>query len=362
MLDFDSANQLFKKDSIRELSLTDNGMRFLKLRSLSRKEQMKYLIDKLNVDVGETKYRDWLKTIYESNIDTSSINEVILEIYKKEREIRRENEERLVNELYKIQSFGWGGLHQNSLEKTIVDNYVKKITSFDILSAAIENELHKSMRSYVLASWYNHWSSIIIEDIFKEHQKVIPAVGLIKKIDFFVNDKPFDLKVTYLPEGYVKDRRKQNNLKSELTLMKGMARKLKIAFDRDISDSVLLPDLWRKLDDSPNDDAKELIKNLQDYREAIVDNCIKNPKHLVRWLYENQGVRRFDASNRLFLVLIDKKNYFESWKLKRARSLIANQVNSYLSEIDSNMGFEINFLWEGNTYTTESDAIYVVKD
>jgi len=33
---------------------------------------------------------------------------------------------KLINELYKVQSFEWGGLYQSGLEKTIVDNYIKK--------------------------------------------------------------------------------------------------------------------------------------------------------------------------------------------------------------------------------------------
>ena len=109
------------------------------------------------------------------------IDATILELYEEERIIRRENEQQLINELYKIQSFDWGGLNQNSLEQTIVNNYVKKITSYESLNEEIEGNLHNSMRAYVLASWYNHWSSIIIEDVFKEHNKVIPAVHLIKK-------------------------------------------------------------------------------------------------------------------------------------------------------------------------------------
>ena len=59
-------------------------------------------------------------------------------------------------------------------------------------------------------------TTIGLEDIFKEHANVIPAIGQIKKIDFFVNDKPFDLKVTYLPEGYIKEYRKLNGLRAEL--------------------------------------------------------------------------------------------------------------------------------------------------
>lgn len=362
MLAFNAAIKLFMKDRIRELANTDDGIRFLKLRSLSRKEHMEYLIDKIGLDIGDTKSKGWLELIYESKIQADAIDKIIVEIYERVRKTRRDSEGQLVNELYKIQSFEWGGLHQNSLEKTIVDNYVKKITSYDSLSYAIENDLHNSMRAYVLASWYNHWSSIIIEDVFKDHEKVIPAVGLIKKIDFFINNKPFDLKVTYLPEGYIKDYRKAQGLRPELTLMKGMARRLNIEFDISTAVSVLIPDLWRKLDDHPNSIAEELISELQECREILLNDSIADPKLLVRWLYENQGVRRFDASNRLFLVLVDKSNLFESWKLKRAKPLISREVHKYLDKINHDIGFQLNFLWEGETYTAESDAIFVVKE
>src|SRR5208337_5013298 len=122
----------------------------------------------------------------------------------------------------------WGGLHQNSLEKTIVDNYVKKIPNYDRLNEAIEHELYSSMRGYVLCSWYNHWTSIVIEDVFKDHVNVLPAVGLVKKIDFFIKDIPFDLKVTYLPEGFLAQDRQQSGLRPELTLLKRAARQFNI--------------------------------------------------------------------------------------------------------------------------------------
>ena len=56
---------------------------------------------------------------------------------------------------------------KTALKKTIVNNYVKKITDYETLCASIENDLLKSMRGYVICSWFNHWTSIIIEDIFK---------------------------------------------------------------------------------------------------------------------------------------------------------------------------------------------------
>ena len=361
MLDFNTAVGLFKNDSIRELSATDEGMRFLKLRSFSRKAHLEYLINKFGIEIGNSKSREWLKCVYESDIRSADINISIQEFFEKEREIRRENEQQLINELYKVQSFDWGGLHQGSLETTIVNRYVKKIISYESLCNAIEEDLHSRMRAYVLASWYNHWTSIIIEDIFKEHVNVIPAVGLIKKIDFFVSNKPFDLKVTYLPEGYIKDYRKANGLRPELTLMKSLAKKLNIGFDASVPESILIPDLWRKLDDNPNRSARELIHDLKASRETLLDVSISDPEPLVRWFYENQGVRRFDASNRLFLVLVDRRDFFDSWKLKRAKPLISKYVINYLDEVDQNIGLEFDFLWEGETYTAEADVIFVVK-
>ena len=89
-----------------------------------------------------------------------------------------------------------------------------------------------SMRGYVLCSWYNHWTSIIIEDIFRDHPTVLPAAGEVKKIDFFVNDVPFDLKVTHLPEGYILESRRADGLKRELTLLKQFAKRNNVYFDK----------------------------------------------------------------------------------------------------------------------------------
>ena len=328
MLNFNTAMTLYKNDKIRELAETDEGMRFLKLRSLSRKEYLDYLIRKFEMKVGNLKSAQWLQFIYESAIQSEDIDDVIQELFEGERKIR----------------------------------YVKRITSYESLQNEIEGDLHSSLRAYVVTSWYNHWSSIIIEDIFKEHANVIPAVGQIKKIDFFVNNKPFDLKVTYLPEGYIKEHRKSHGFRPELTLMKGLARKLDIGFDKSLPDSILIPDLWRKLDDNPQHSAKELISELQDYRETLLDNCIASPEPLVQWLYENQGSRRFDASNRLFLVLVDKSDFFSSWKLKRARSLISEHVTNYLSSVNQSTSFQLDFHWQGETYSTEADIIFVVKE
>lgn len=358
-LTFENANNKYKADAITELSQSDEGRRFLLLRSLSRAGHLKSLADATGIDVSDIGSRDLFPTLYKAAISIKQIETNVKTIYKAERATRAANEATLINELYKMKEFDWGGLHQNSLEKTIVDNYVKKIQSYETLNERIENELFHSMKGYVRCSWYNHWTSIVIEDIFKEHKNVLPSVGLVKKIDFFVRDVPFDLKVTYLPEGYVKDHRKQQGLRPELTLLKQAARARKLEIDKELSDGNLLEHLWNVVADQPDDKAKDLVNELRKVRLLMVDEIETNPTVLITWLYENQGERRFDASNRLFLVLVNEDNFFQSWQLKRNRALLVKDIGTYLNTVPTNAGKVIDFSWEGKTYTTTADVIVV---
>lgn len=94
------------------------------------------------------------------------------------------------------------------------------------------------------------------------------------------------------------------------------------------------------------------INNFHKIREEIIQYTIENPKKLIRWFYENQGIRRFDAANRFFLVLIDLKNLEDSWKLKRNKKLIHGKINEFLDKnkyLDSNM-LKITFNWKDRTY------------
>jgi hypothetical protein len=214
------------------------------------------------------------------------------------------------------------------------------------------------MKSYVLCSWYNHWTSIIIEDIFRDHPAVLPAVGLIKKVDFFIKGVPFDLKVTYLPEGYIKDCRRSAGEKDEAGILKKFCNIHRIHFDKTLPAARLLEDLWNKVTDLPGDDAKAMIHSLKSRRLGILENTKQNPVELITWLYENQGVRRFDASNRLFLVLVDCDNFFESWKLKRAKPLLVDKIHGHLNSA-CHAGHDLSFQWEGATYSATSDVIFV---
>ncbi len=357
---FNQAKSAFRDDKIRELSQDPDGLRFLKLRSLSRTEYMQRLAEECNLVHAGLRGDRLLRFLYESNITIQQIEHTINSIYAEEQRERQQGEEELVSELYQLAVFDWGGLHQNSLEKTIVDNYVKKIKSYERLCDCIENELHYSMKGYVLCSWYNHWTSRIIEDIFRGHPVILPAVGLIKKVDFFCKNVPFDLKVTYFPEGFIHEKRRAEGLRPETTLLKRFCRQHAIHFDHDLPDARLREDLWAKVSDHPSESASQLIADLKGKRIEYLDEAVGDPVELIRWLYENQGLRRFDASNRLFLVLVDRDNFFDSWKLKRAKPLLVDKIHSHLDHVPHTPGFEVSFEWDGTQYDVTSDIIFVV--
>jgi hypothetical protein len=302
--------------------------------------------------------------IYDSKPDEKVVDKFIAQKYSVERAARKANETKLISELYKMKVLDWGGLYQNNLERTIVDNYIKKITDFDLLNEKIEKEIHASMRGYVQSSWFNHWTSILIEDIVKDNKKVIPTVGLIKKVDFFISNVPFDLKVTYFPEGYMLARRKTLGLPTEIKLLKRFSKAKGIRYDKTQKDKALMSELLTRISERTDIESKRFIEEFKAARWKIVEDTIKDKKSLIRWLYEEQGERRFDAANRLFLVLIDKENMEDSWKMKRNIELLGDEVNAYLDKFNpkDTSTLDIEFDWmDGKKYNTVSDAIFIVK-
>jgi hypothetical protein len=360
-LAFNDCDRLFRNDDIGGLAEDPDGVRFLKLRSLNRGGVLQRLFESAGEEMPPGTASVLFRAAFDGGITDDQIEACIRSVFEEERDTRREQEPDLINQLYRLQEFNWGGLHQNSLEKTIVDNYVKKIRNYDRLNEAIEHNLYTSLRGYVLCSWYNHWTSIMIEDVFKDHAKVLPAVGLVKKIDFFIRNVPFDLKVTYLPEGFLIEKRKEANLRPELTLLKQASRQFGIPIPDDLSSAALLQDLWAKVADHPDIACQSTVQDLHRFRNDLVNAVQSDPVELITWLYEEQGIRRFDASNRLFLVLVDQRNYFDSWKLKRARPLLETHIGDYLDGIGDRVGQTINFNYEGESYKAVSDLIVVTN-
>ena len=121
-MDFRTAELMFRNDKIRELAEDPEGLRYLKLRSLSRREHLERLFELAGTSLP-TKAREFFREAFSNSaIGSDTIESAIRDIYRTERNGRLEREPELVSQLYRLQMFDWGGLHQNSLEKTIVRN------------------------------------------------------------------------------------------------------------------------------------------------------------------------------------------------------------------------------------------------
>ena len=359
---FEQLKRQYEDNRFGDLINEDDGIYWLKLRSIARKEHLVAVCQKMGIDGSNVKYQDLLRFIFDRKPPIEVIEDYISETYESERSVRRSNEDYLVSQLYQMRDFDWGGLFQNNLERAIVNNYVKKIQDWDELNHAIDGALHFSLQGYVRCSWYNHWSSILIEDIFKDHANVLPTIGLARKVDFFINDFPFDLKVTYFPKEYMKLRRKSKGLRPEFTVLKQICRKCGIWFEPKKKERELFPELMAQVEEFPHRDAEDFVAELREVRSEIIKETLQDPGELLIWLYEEQGERRFDAANRFFLVLIDLNNLEESWKLKRNKNLLSPIISAHLDNFDDLIArdLRLRFNWNGDTFETYADILPIV--
>lgn len=367
MKDFNHWDKLHKNEELEAFSNDNVGLLWLKTKSIIRKELIAEFVKINNITLQETalgKQFVELFGILSSDIDKS--NQILDDFIKSEnnKQVGLLNTAQLVSELYKLKNFDWGGDYQNSLDKYLVSRYVKvQNPSYENLLSKFETEISVAVQGYVLNSWYNHWSSILIEHIFKSHTEVLPTVGQIKSVDFFINDIPFDLKVTYLPAEYIKNKRKEKRLPVELTFLKKKATEANIVFDRTAKPTDLFYEIVEKMKDRNDDFCLDVLKTLKDEKLELLKEAQDNPKILATWLYENQGEMRFGSENRLFLVLVDTNDFTNSWKLKRNIDLLKPTILSYLDNFKTKKteNLKIEFKFKGKTFTALTDIIFVVK-
>ena len=342
---------VFKKDDL--ISITENreGLLWFKLKSILRKELISKFISEFNIDLKSKNLKDifielffiLIKDVEDAHL---KLNKFIYNVDKFQR--KQINTQELVNELYKLKFFNWGGDYSNALDKYLVNNFIKVFFKYDFICSKIETEINQAVLGYVMCSWYNHWSSILIENIFKEHKNVLPTVGQVKKVDFFINEIPFDLKVTYLPTNFVEKKRKESNLKSELQELKSIAKELNIYYNSNAKINDLMYELQEKIKDKNDIDGYNKLNRIKNFRIDLINDLIKNPIDLIKNLYEEQGELRFDAANRLFIILIDKNNFEESWKLKRNLDLLKPVIKKYLDNFNKKniKDLKINFTYK----------------
>lgn len=267
------------------------------------------------------------------------------------------DEDKLKEDLYKVQYYAWGGDQNNSLDKHFVSRYVKVISNYDELMAK-QAEIAGNAWNYVQTSWYNNWTSYLIESLFKRHERVISAVGEIKSVDFFIAGNPIDLKVTFFPNQYMAEKLKEKLGCKELTWLRQKAREAGINVSKTMSETQQIYTFSEKLEEIGRTD---ILSELNDKRKEVISDAQANTVELMTWLYANQGNIRFGAENRIFLILADTAEMNQSWKMKRAFSLIEPKINNYLEQFDEHSLKEIEFTFEKKRYRTLADVIFVVK-
>ena len=368
MKDFKYWKDLHDSDNLEEFNTDSVGLLWLKIKSIIRKELVADFINQNVIVLEETALAKQFLELFVILSKNPSTSHKLLDNFiriENVRQVQGLDTEKLVSELYKLKIFDWGGDYQNSLDKYLVSQYVKVTKSYDTLISKFETEINIAVQGYVLNSWYNHWTSILIEHIFKLHPAVLPTVGQIKSVDFFINDIPFDLKVTYLPTEYIKLKRKEKGYPVELTYLKKKAGEAKITFDKKGKPADVYYEIVEKMKDRSDSFCKETLQKLKDEKLEILKEVQDNPKMLSTWLYENQGEMRFGSENRLFLVLVNTDNFNSSWKLKRNIDLLKPTIISYLDNFHKkqieNLSISFNFKGKSKTFTALSDVIFVVK-
>jgi len=368
MKDFNYWKKLHESEQLEEFSRDPIGLLWLKTKSIVRKELIAEFLTINKISLAETGLSKQFVELFELLCrDEVNSHKILNDYIKKENENQAGNlgTDQLVSELYKLKTFEWGGDYQNSLDKYLVSHYVKIHKSYDTLISKFETEIHIAVQGYVLNSWYNHWSSILIEHIFKSHPTVLPTVGQIKSVDFFIDDVPFDLKVTYLPAEYIKHKRKEKGYPVELTFLKRKATEANIIFDKRAKPADTFYEIVEKMRDRNDDFCNGVLSTLKNEKLEILKEVQANPKMLATWLYENQGEMRFGSENRLFLVLVDTDDFNSSWKLKRNLDLLKPTIISYLDNFKTKKieDLKVNFGFKGRpqSFTALTDVIFVVK-
>lgn len=361
MSNFEKWDKEFRTQNLYAFNNNANALLWLKVRAVCRGRQVDQFLRDNNLTLTATKISKQnveLFELLEKRDDAKSMLDRFLQGKNHEwYTAMGVDEDKLKDDLYRVQHYAWGGDQNNSLDKHLVSRYVKVISKYDELVSK-QGEIAHNAWNYVQNSWYNNWTSYLIESLFKRHPRVISAVGEIKSVDFFIDDYPADLKVTFFPKEYMEEKLKIKLEKKELSWLKSKGKEFGISASSDDSEAQQIYTLTEKLLEQGHTD---VIQSLNEAKSEVIRDAQSNPVELMTWLYEHQGPMRFGAENRLFVVLADSTDLNQSWKMKRAFSLIEPKVQHYLDTFTNTSLKRIDFTFNKQNYTSLADVIFVVK-
>lgn len=363
---FDELKLKYSNNDLALFSSSKYAILWLKIKSILRKEIIKDFLIKNTITLKTAKLEDNFKELYNLfSSDALKYIEMIDKYCISKYNSSLADIKNIEKELYKVKFFEWGGDYNNSLDRYFISKYVKtkNIIPYNSIMTSISDEMQTSVLGYIISSWYNYWSSVMIENIFKKQNSVVPAIGNIKNVDFFIKNIPFDLKVTIFPKLYMDKIRKYNNLKSEISTLKNIAKDLNISYDYNDKKNIQY-EIIEKLKLMNTKKSKLALSNLKNEQIQIIKNTIIDYKPLIKFLYENQGDMRFGCENRIFIILIDINDIYNSWKLKRNIEILENPIKKYINNFDpSNLNkLKINFIYKNKKYTAYSDIIFIINE
>lgn len=361
MTNYEKWDHEFRTNNLFAFNNNDKALLYLKVRAICRKTLITQFVKENKLTLKSKKVKEQFPELYALLENKSElIPKLDCFLRNRNNEWYKEmgvDEDKVRTALCKINAYEWGGDHNNSLDQYLVKRYVKDISDYDTLRKKA-TEIQANAWNFVQTSWYNNWTSYLIESIFKKHERVLSAIGEIKSVDFFIDKYPIDLKVTYFPNEFMEKKLKEKIGNKELAWLKKEAKKVNINPDKNLSDAEQLTFLKEELE---NHGHSNIIKVLTKHKQKIIDKACKHPKELMKWLYENQSDRLFGAENRLFLVLVDTKDMKQSWKMKRAFTLIEPTVKRYLDSFNDDSLKIIEFTFNQKKYTSLSDIIFITK-
>lgn len=361
MTNYEKWDHEFRTNNLFAFNNNPEALLYLKVRAICRKTLITQFVKENKLTLKSTKVKEQFPELYALLEDKPELKpQLDCFLRNRNNEWYKEmgvDENKVRTALRKINAYEWGGDHNNSLDQYLVKRYVKDISDYDTLQKKA-TEIQANAWNFVQTSWYNNWTSYLIESIFKKHKRVLSAIGEIKSVDFFIDKYPIDLKVTYFPNEFMEKKLKEKIGNKELAWLKKEAKKVKISPDKNLSDAEQLTFLKEELE---NHGHSNIIDALTKHKQKIIDEARKHPEELMKWLYENQSARLFGAENRLFLVLVDTKDMKQSWKMKRAFTLIEPTVNNYLNSFNAHSLKKINFKFNQKEYTSRSDIIFITK-
>lgn len=360
MSNFDKWDQEFRKQNLFAFNHKPDGILWLKVRAVSRKQLIEPFASMIKLSLSSSKVDGQAREMYAWLLCHPEAVTYLDDFLKnRNNEFYRAkgvDEEQLKQDLQRITTYEWGGDQNNNLDKYLIGRFVKPISSYDRLCSK-RDEIQQNSWNFIQTSWYNNWTSYLIESQFKKHTRVLSAVGETKSVDFFIGDIPFDLKVTYFPKEYLDSKIKDTLGNKSLAWLSKQARKHKIVVNKDYPDNEKLRILRERLSLVKPD----IVKQLDQTSRKLINEAQKDPSELIKWLYEKQSARLFGAENRIFMILVDMTDMEQSWKMKRAFDLISPSVQRYLDNFNEQQLHQVQFTFGGQSYQSLANTIFVVK-